>query len=418
MEDGGTLTPNDLKFEQALPLLENTQRSVRSIATEIGMDARSLRRHIEKKAPHLKRAPLGTDGERETPGVTTHEDGSRTVVTSEIANLPTAPWKPVEMLTAHGLDPDAWVIVRVRVNRWGTVNEPSHQLRFDVVPKTALIVPPSVDPEWGADVPEGRFPDYASGQIAIVGDHHAPHHDPLLHKAFLQYLRNETPELGVILGDLLDFSNISRHRQRDGYAQSVNETLQAGYEILRSYREASPDTKWTMLRGNHDDRLEHQILDNVSELHGIRAAGEEISALALRRLLRLDELAITLVDQDWDRGKFAVTDSLTARHGYMTSPTTGTKMLQKHSNSQIQGHTHRMRFTYQTKHDPVDIRVAIEAGTMAKIEDSLGYGIDEDWQQGFVVGYIWDDGDFSLAPAIWVNNRLLTPWGARYLPED
>lgn len=412
------MTPNEKLFaDEVLPLLRDTDLSIREISRRTGMDDRTIRRHIKKLGdPNLRREASGRGTDVEASGVEHHEDGSKTIITPA-GETPRAPWEPEEMLKAHGLDPEAWVVVRVRANRWGDINDPNHQLRIDVVPKTALIVAPSVDPEWAADVPEPRWQYDSEGSVVIAGDHHAPHHDVELHEAFLAFLRAEEPQVGIILGDLLDFSTISRHRPRQGYTQTVNETLQAGYEILRAYREASPDTAWTMLRGNHDDRLEHQLIDNTERLHGVTVPGEDIPALSLRRLLRLDELAIRLIDSDWDRGKHPVTSTLTARHGYMTSPNTGTKMLAKHSNSQVQGHTHRLRFTYQTKHDPIDVRVAIEAGTMAKIEDSLGYGIDEDWQQGFVTGHVWETGEFALAPAIWVNKQLLLPWGARYTSE-
>jgi hypothetical protein len=73
-----------------------------------------------------------------------------------------------------------------------------------------------------------------------------------------------------------------------------------------------------------------------------------------------------------------------------------------------------MQFTYKTKHDPIDVKLAVQAGTMAKIDEGLGYASEPDWQQGFVYGHTWGKKDFALAPAIYVKGRLLLPDGRRY----
>lgn len=399
---------NDEKFERAVELLNTTTLSQRSVAEKVGLAESSLRYKLARRAQQRAQASA-----EQAPGVRRNDDGSATIVANKTAES----WTPESLLEAHGLEPDEWEIIRVRGNRWGDPDDPNHQLRIDVVPRESLVLPAALEPvEFGSLVkpaPDGGV-DFGSKTIVVVGDQHCPLHDRTLHKLFVQFLLDEQPAEGVLLGDILDFTEISRHRTRPGFTQTVNDTIQSAFEVLRDYRLASPDTRWRLLRGNHDDRLEHAILDNNEKLYGITAADEEIPALSLKRLLHLDELGIELVDEDWDRAKTPVTTSLSARHGYMTSEGTGRQMLNKHSNSQIQGHSHRMRFSYRTQHDPIDVRVAIEAGTMAQIHEGLGYADEPDWQQGFVYGTAWDDGDFALAPAIYVDGRLLLPDGRRY----
>jgi len=254
--------------------------------------------------------------------------------------------------------------------------------------------------------------------VVLAGDQHCPHHDKKLHRLFCDFLADEKPDLLVLLGDIADYSTVSRHRETDGFRQSVIECNRAVFEVLSDYRASSPTTRVVMLPGNHDARVEHYVFDKAPELRGVGPAFEEqVSSYSLRRLWRLEELGVEMAgdgDSNWERAKFPVTKSLTARHGYVTSKSAGDTMLSKHSNSQVQGHSHRLQFTYRTKHDPIDVRVAVQAGTMASIEDGLGYTSEPDWQQGFVYGHVWGDNDFALAPAVYVAGRLLLPDGRKF----
>lgn len=388
-------------------LLADSTLSIREAAQRAGIAKTTLRDRLEKK-------PIqGRSNEQEyAAGLEEFADGSATLTSDAGADL----WTPEELLRAHGMDPDDWEVVSVRTSRWGDPESPSEQLRVNAIRADSLLREAEMA-NW-TPPPAPTAPDFGDRSLVICGDHHAPHHDKGLHDAFLSYLADERPDQGIILGDLADYSDISRHRSTKGFAQSVNTCNDAVVGILMDYREASPETRWTVLRGNHDDRLEYALLDYKPELYGVRPgimeSGDEVSSLSLRRLWHLDDLSINLVDEEWNRAKFAITDSFTARHGYMVSEGTGKQMLTKHSNSQAQGHSHRMRFTYRTKHDPIDTKVAIECGTMAEIRDGLGYADEPDWQQGFVTGYAWDDGDFAVAPAVYIRDRILLPDGRRF----
>jgi hypothetical protein len=248
----------------------------------------------------------------------------------------------------------------------------------------------------------------------LTSDHHAPHHDRVLHGLFLKRLRDTLPDEGFLMGDLLDFASISRHRERDGWCQPVNEGLQAAFELLSDYRDASPGTRWRMMRGNHDARLEHAVLDNVRGLHRITAADDHVPALSLRRLLHLDKLGIEFIDEEWDRARIPITSKLTARHGPATGKTATDKLLSKYARSTVQGHTHRLSLKFRTEHtededEPTVTRLGGEVGCMCEIAESLGYGSDEDWQNGFVEALLWPDGDFHLTPCTYIPGRLLTP---------
>lgn len=363
------------------------------------------------------------------PGVHHHADGSATIA-SDFANQPPAPWKPDTLLRAHGLDPAEWEIVRVRGNRWGDPSEPMHQLRVDVVPRRLLIIAP--DPSDWKPPPKPRRRRRKAAEprsVVVCGDHHAPHHDKVLHRLFCEWLADERPDEGVINGDLLDFHTISRHRERDGFAQPVNECLRAGLQVLLDYRAASPDTRWTIKRGNHDQRLYDQIVDNVRGLHrlapggGLSLAGEddEIPALSLRRLLYLDQLGIELIDEDWDVAKVRLSRKLSARHGPSAAKNATAKLLDKFSVSVIQSHTHRLSIELRTEHtdaddEPTITRLAAEAGCMCEVRGGLGYADSPNWNQGALAVTIWPDDDFHVSPLVYVPGRLLAH-GRRYVAK-
>lgn len=351
-------------------------------------------------------------------GVEHHADGSASIVSEPEER---SPWTRESLLKAHGFNVEDWEVVRARANRWGDPGEPKHQLRIDVVPKAGIIAIP--DPgKWKAPPAPKKRRREKHLDAVVISDHHAPHHEPTFHRLFLDYLREAQPGLIEVNGDLLDFSTISRHREREAYAQPVNECLQAGFEILRDYREVCPDAEIRYKRGNHEERLLHLILDNAKGLHNITPAGDEVPALSLRRLLHLDELHVDYVDAEWDQAKTAIGRKLTARHGFSTSKNAGDAMLDKLSGSTVQGHDHRLGMTFRTEHptddqDPLRVRMGVQGGCACIIPGGLGYinGGQPQWANGCTAFRVWENGDFHASVGVYVKGRFLAPNGQRYV---
>lgn len=342
--------------------------------------------------------------------------------TFTLDNLPAgADWTPEVLLRKVGLNPDEWRItnVKARGGHWGNPDDPNSQIRLElsVVPSAPPFKLP--DPDQWKPLPKPKKRKAQKVHTAVVvGDHHAPHEDRTFHALFCQFLEEEQPDLIDVNGDLLDFADISRHRPREGYDDGVNETLQAGYNILRDYREACPNAQIRYSQGNHEARLEHMLIDNVRQLHKIQAPEDDGPALSLRRLLHLDHLQVEYVEGDWDRVKKRIGRRVTTLHGYSTSKSPGAKMLTDLSGSTLQGHSHRLSLTYRTTHhhDEVETRVAGECGCACEIQDGLGYSTASvaDWQQGAMLVKTWPDDDFTLAPILYLPGRLLLPDGRRY----
>jgi len=353
------------------------------------------------------------------------EPGSITINPDELP----ASWTADQILREHGRDPEEYIVYKESATRWGDPEKPFFRLRLDYHPKKSLLLPPDPSDWTPPPKPKRRkLKENEARKVAIVSDHHCPLEDRQLHSCFLQWLEDEKPDEGVILGDLLDFSSISRHRRGKRKAPATpNECLRSALHVLRDYRHASPDTFWTILPGNHDDRLEHQQIDNTPGLYGVAPGGGETldgkedltPAQHLRRLLYLDDLGIDCIDEDYNRAKLLLGKKLTLRHGYLSGKNASQNMLAKVGHSTVQGHTHRLRMIYKTEHDehdpedPTVTRIGAEAGCMAQIADGLQYDDQPDWQQGFLVAHLWPNDDFTLTPIPYVPGRLLAP-GRRY----
>ena len=356
--------------------------------------------------------------EHHAPGVEEAPHGIFTV-TSDPITVAGVELTEDGLLRKYGYDPAEHEIVRKRINFWGSDADPHFQLRLDAIPKRLLTLP-TAPTDW-TPPPKPRPPKKAKHRdVVVISDHHAPFHERTFHKLFLDMLADEQPDEIEVNGDLLDFETISRHRERDG-AASVNECLQAGFDILADYRNVCPNAKITYKRGNHEERLQHMLMDNARGLYKITAANTEVEALSLRRLLWLDELHVEYIDVPWDQAKTILAPSLTVRHGVSTSKNAGEQMLDRLRGSTHQGHDHRAGITLRTEYtgdpaDPVTFQMGVQGGCACEIPGGLGYvaGGEPNWQNAYGAYRIYEDGDWHASLGLYIKGRLLAHNQKRY----
>lgn len=333
-----------------------------------------------------------------------------------------AEWSDIEaLLNARGLKPADWVVVRVRVNEWAD----QRQLRVDLLPRSMDALLPARAEGWKPPPRLALVPKRDAELVVFFGDHHAPHHDPDLHVAACAWLRKNRPDRGVICGDLLDYDTVSRHRKNPTWTRDAQECVDASYSILRAYIQASPNTRWQLLSGNHEDRMRNAVIDHLSGVYGLARAtppeeerGEAV--LSVAHLLRLDELGVEWVgsEDEYSHAQIKVSPHLAARHGWIARKGSGASAvatLDSLRHSVFIGHCHRQAMVFHTAYDidgaPKEL-VGVEIGTMSKIAGGLGYvpGGRPDWQQGFATARIWpEDGFFSADLAKFINGSLV--WG-------
>jgi hypothetical protein len=377
---------------------------------------------------------------RHTLGVPTGEKPAVSIEGDDawITSAPERDYKnlsdPDAMLRERGLDPEEWIIQGATVNEWeaplakGTKTT-YHQAKLQLKrkqPECQLL--PARSDGWKAPK---RIPWRDPGDpylVVITGDQQAPFHDEKLHELFCWWLDANKPAEGVLLGDTVDFPEVSKYPLDPENTATTNECIQSGYDLLRGYVESSPLTKWRKLCGNHDERLRSLILGKPSThpLYGLKQADGETpgeKAFDLKWLLRLDELGIEYIDPSgkYDLAQINLNDNLAVRHGWIARQGSGTSALATLEHlgySVIVGHTHRQSIVYKTKHDidgkPTTLTAA-EAGCMCKVNQTPvngrqwpSYAPVPDWVQGFSTAVVHPDtGFFRIENATFVNDTLL-----------
>lgn len=326
-----------------------------------------------------------------------------------------------EILRGRNLNPDEWEITSMRVNEWDGANgEPMTQLRVNVVKKTSFSQDAWVIPDtFSVDHKPYQAPKDRPELVVFVGDQQAPHQDMGLHKLFLQWLDDNTPDRGIMMGDTVDFPDISRHPGNPEWDHCVQECLNSAYLLLRDYVQSSTDTRWTKLIGNHDERIRARLLAHNTLLHDVRRADipgddRELPIWNIGHLLRLEALGIDLINPNggYSHAQAKVSKRLAARHGWLAKKGSGASALSTLEHlgySIVVGHTHRQSLVHKTTHDidgELTTLAAAETGCMCRIQDGLGYTVAPDWQNGFATAAIWPDGTFKLDLATYVNGTL------------
>lgn len=400
-------------------------------------DDRSFLRQLDNLGPtklasklNVSRSAVQHRGRKLRGGGDSHEPAPAGVVetegietfTTDPTNSPPAPWKPEEVMRAHGRNPDDYEIVRERYNRWGKPEEPLHQLRFDAIPKDARIVP--ADPtNWKPprkpkvkrakrDIPE---------KTLLCSDLHAPLQEHRLCEQLFHVLEAEKPDKVKMLGDILDAERASRWPARRK-ARSTQAGINGAHDFFQSGRRAHEDAEWEVIPGNHDWRIENYLMGRAPEIAVIGAAHDELPAHHLRRLLKLDELGVKYTEDeegDWETTHIVLSPLLAATHKAGAGKNASRSALDLYDHSIVQGDTHRLEFKYKTKAEynidheaDISTRASIQVGCLCSREAAF-YSKRPDFQQGFVMAYIYPDGRFSVEPYIHIKGDLLCPGGIR-----
>lgn len=327
---------------------------------------------------------------------------------------------PETIITDRGLDPSEWKVIGMTVNEWDAPAEGGgtklmKQLKIQLKRDVKFVLPTAG--EYNAP-PKANWQKKKTDKpelIVFTGDQQAPFHDENLHRLFNQFLKENKPDRGILIGDTVDLPDVSRHRFDPENTSTVQNCINVGYSILKDYVDSSKETSWIKLCGNHDERIRLALIDRLVQLYGITRAeveGQpEPSVLSIRHLLRLDELGIEYVEPQgsYDQTQVNISTKLAARHGWLASRGSGTsalKTLEHLGYSVVVGHTHRQSIVHKTTHDingNTKTLTAAEIGCMAKIEGGLGYAVSPDWQNGWATASVYPDGKFKIDLATYVN---------------
>lgn len=245
---------------------------------------------------------------------------------------------------------------------------------------------------------------YPDVQIGFKADHatgdREPTHDERALSLVGQVIKTLQPDRVVGLGDLLDFAEQSTHfvRRPEFYFQTQPAIDRAVSWIhgLRGYA-----GEWDELSGNHDIRLESNIVENAIAAHGLRPGlldeeGPPDASLSIPKLLRFDELDVTY-SAPYPDGIVWLNPNLGCVHGEKVGAKPGqtvTKSLERPRTSLIGGHVHRLESGHTTVHHHGGQKTYgyYSPGCLCRIDGAVpGRNARPDWQQGFAVVEYDDD---------------------------
>lgn len=315
------------------------------------------------------------------------------------------------VLQELGYNPAEWYCVELKrwqtyhgEDRWTTVYKRRLSLRI-VSPAVHV---PAMPPRKVTRRDSERFET-----VVIEGDQQAPYHEIDLNLVATEFIRDVQPQKHVFLGDTLDLPTISRHADhRATMFTGVQECVNAGYAILRARAEAAPDAERLKLKGNHDYRIESELLSRDERMSYITPAEETEPALSLRRLLHLGDLGIELVEdvRGWEHAEIELVpggNGLVVRHGLVTGERTARRTLAKLGRSAIVGHGHQKEAAYRLTYPKKRLQQGFVAGTMCRVDGpGQHFAVNPDWHQGFVTATIWPDGQFLCEHAVYQNGSL------------
>ena len=336
---------------------------------------------------HCKKFRLGN------PGKAVGDRTSLSVTERELGDIR-------KLIERRGLNPDEFELLNIRLNEWGkcsSCDTAQEQNRVDLKPRRDVLFPARSD-GWRPPTDKASTWINEDGLTALMGDFHSPMHSPGLLAAAVEWTRVHRPERIIFMGDLMDYgSTVSRHKST-GFEPSLQENVDQAYGIIRSFAEASPGTKLTLLDGNHEQRMNSALESRglIPLAHLTQAEGGN-AVLSSRHLLRLDELGVEAVEPPvrgygYEFSETKVCDGLVARHGHVAKTGAGASALEhvkKLSRSIAIGHVHRLAVVYHSTWPDGELRqlVGIECGTMAETRHGMGYASagSPDWQMGFAV---------------------------------
>jgi len=218
----------------------------------------------------------------------------------------------------------------------------------------------------------------------VMADLHIPYHDVNAIETMYGYLdvNKINPDIIVILGDLIDFYQVSAF-SKDPTKMSVKEEIDIAREFLVNLRYRYPDAKIIYYEGNHEQRLNRYLMDNAGELY-------ELVQGLLEDKLQLDDLDIEYKTDPFRIGK------LWHLHGHERAGRSGnpeyiTNVMWKfvHDNF-IVGHYHRSQEKVFKSIDGT----LYWGGVVGHLATTLEYAKLNNWTQGFAIVKYDSSGNF------------------------
>lgn len=292
------------------------------------------------------------------------------------------------------------------------------------VRKAAERIASGVEPSRPRSNAVGGLGTRDVSRYLVIPDPHTPFHDRRSWEAVRAYIEAHSWHGVIVLGDLLDFNEISvftRSSLRNVSEGAIVRQYQAGNEFLSELEESlsvrMPDefdrpldenitsgVPKYLLEGNHEARLD-RWLDEM----GVAASG----LVEIPRNLNLDERGWTYV-RSWTRGELVRIGHASFIHGRWTNIHHAKKHVEAYATNIFYGHTHDVqRYSFERLGDDKTI-VGQSLGTLQRYDAPYLRGGPTRWQQAFGTFWFRPNGFFNYSVTNIFNGAFVAPDGVLY----
>jgi hypothetical protein len=343
-----------------------------------------------------------------------------------------------EMVKACNVDLSIWNIERHLINKWdstirtdqGVAAYPNFQVKVWLNKKVPDVQEIPVVHPIKLNVSKRIVRNASSTDIKkylVIADaqigfnRHMPSnsletfHDRKAMDAVLKILQENTFEEIIINGDMLDFAEASKYVQKPEFAQTMQPSINELGWYLAQIRELAPTSRMVYLIGNHEVRLQRQLIENFKFAYNLKAFKDSVPFYSLRRLLDLDSIDCELIDE-YPSGAHWIGDHLRIIHGEFTSIA---KELSTSNDSVIFGHLHKMEMQSKTVHHKNGQRQisVVTSGCLCKIDGTVpGVNTRPSWQQGIICVETFGDNHTINHIPIWNGTALFN--GKAYFGQE
>lgn len=208
----------------------------------------------------------------------------------------------------------------------------------------------------------------------VFSDLHVPFTDSEVWALACGMVRRVKPRAIHLLGDVLDFDQLSRFLPKSGRAEQLQSDLDEAQRLIGQLQKLSPKSKIVVSEGNHEYRLDKYLRSRGRELESLRE-------LSVPCLLKLREAGVMWKDRLHPYrvgGLWLTHGSLIRKH----SAYTARAMMEMVGGNVLFGHTHRLGVHHYTTWNTQ--YVAYENGCMCRTDLDYLDGVPN-WQHGWSV---------------------------------
>lgn len=212
------------------------------------------------------------------------------------------------------------------------------------------------------------------------GDTHYPYADPAVMAIIRAIAQEYQPNFIVHMGDLLDCYPISSYDKDPNRKETLQDEIDQAREHLAVMRLACPNSRFILLEGNHEARLQRVLWNLDGPASALNQLTAFQKAMTWPSLLGLDDLRIEWVETN-EQSKQCFLPKFILKHGTIVrtrSGLTASAEQMKYNKSGASGHTHRLGAIWRK--DSNGSHVWIETGCCCDVNPT--YCTDPDWQQG------------------------------------